>query len=78
MKTGDWVRVTTRSVHCNPHINNVGEVGVVQEINDRCAHIKTSTGGMGTVDRDCLISHTPTPGQESRYLSWHGELPNEN
>jgi len=74
MKVGDWVRVTTRSVHCNPHINNVGEVGVIEAMNDRSAQINTSTGGMGAVDRDCLIAHVPTPGQESRYIGWHGEF----
>ena len=48
------VKIVRRSTKYNAHINNVGEIARVDHEGDDWAQVCTTTGGMGSVDRDAV------------------------
>ena len=48
------VRIVKRSKKYNSHINNVGEIARVDYEGNDWVQICTTTGGIGTVDKDAV------------------------
>jgi hypothetical protein len=70
MKEGDWVKVVRQSTKCNAHIQNVGYVGTIDEMNDFAVLMKCSNGGWGAVDLDCVEPYKPSLKDKVNYESW--------
>lgn len=68
MQVGDYVKVIKRSKKYNAHINNLGYVGIVDEIVDDAVQITCLNGGVGAVDKDCVVViDKPTEAEIYKY-----------
>ena len=69
-KRGDWVKVIKRSKHFNPHINNVGYVGIIDDLHEKAVQIECTNGGMGAVDIDCVEHYEPSLEDKASMGRW--------